>query len=164
MIVYIFRHGHAENKASSPDKTDEGRRLVKEGKEQVKWACAKAKEFGVVPTTIISSPRTRGKQTAEIAKDALNPKATAMTEVCLEPESKVAETYSVLGKFKKEDRVILVAHLPQLGHLFADMLNWDSVWQNLDFENGAMARIDFKGMPKPRTGNLIWMISPARST
>ena len=163
MIVYVFRHGHAESKASSPDKTDERRRLVDEGRNQVKWTCAKAKEFGVVPTAIISSPRTRGKQTAEMARHLLNPKATVTADGCLEPESKVTETYGALGKLKKGDSVILVAHLPHLGHLLADMLNWDSVWQNLDFENGAMARIDFEGVPKPRSGNLVWMISPTRS-
>lgn len=164
MIVYIFRHGHAENKSSSPDKTDEGRRLVEEGKEQVKWTCNRAKQFGVVPTLIMSSPRVRGRQTAEMAKQLMNPKAKLVSDDCLEPEAKAAEAYKVLSKLKKDDSVVLVAHLPNLGHLFADMLNWDAVWQNLDFENGAMARIDFKGLPKPKAGNLIWLISPTRST
>jgi phosphohistidine phosphatase len=163
MIVYIFRHGHAENKGDSPDKTDEGRRLVKEGEEQVRWTCAQAKKFGVVPTVIMSSPRVRGKQTAEMTKQLMNPKATMLTDGCLEPEGKAAPVYKVLSKFKKEDQVILVTHLPNLGHLFVDMLSWEASWKNLDFENGAMARIDFKGLPKPKAGNLVWLISPNRS-
>ena len=163
MIVYIFRHGHAENKGDSPDKTDEGRRLVKEGKEQVEWTCKMAKELGVVPTVIMSSPRARGKQTAEMTKQLLNPKATLMTDACLEPEEKAPLTYKVLSKFKKDDQVILVAHLPNLGHLFEDMLDWKASWPNLDFENGAMARIDFKGLPRPKVGKLVWLISPNRS-
>jgi phosphohistidine phosphatase len=163
MNVYIFRHGHSESKASSPDKTDEGRRLVEEGKEQVEWTCAEAKKLGVVPTVIMSSPRVRGKQTAEMTGRLMNPKARVVTDGSLEPQAKGAEIYGALSKFKKDDSVILVAHLPNLGHLLVDMLNWDSVWKNLDFENGAMARIDFKGLPKPKSGNLIWLISPTRS-
>ena len=42
MIVYVFRHGHAEAKGSAPDWTDVGRRLVPEGKEQVEWASQNA--------------------------------------------------------------------------------------------------------------------------
>ncbi len=163
MMVYIFRHGHAENKASASDKTDEGRRLVDEGKEQVEWTCAKAKHLGVVPDIIISSPRARGRETAEMAKKMLNPQAKLMSDTCLEPEAKVSEVYKVLSKLKKNDSVILIAHLPHLGHLLADALNWEAVWQNLDFENGAMARIDFKGAPKPKAGNLMWLISPTRA-
>lgn len=162
--MYVFRHGHAENKVSAPDRTDEGRRLVEKGVEQVKWTCAKAKGFGVVPTVIMSSPRVRGKQTAEMARRLMNPKATVITDTCLEPDAEVGETYKALSRLKKTDNAILVTHLPHLGHLLVDMLNWDSVWKNLDFENGAMARIDFKGLPKPKAGNLIWMISPSRSS
>lgn len=163
MMVYVFRHGHAESKASSPDKTDQGRRMVEEGKEQVKWTCEKARELGAVPTVVVSSLRVRGKETAEMTRRLMNPKAMVVADKCLEPGAKPAETYKMLSKLKKAESVVLVTHLPHLGHLFADMLNWDAVWKNLDFENGAMARVDFKGAPRPKAGNLVWMISPTRS-
>jgi len=164
MIVYIFRHGHAESRSSAPDRTDEGRRMVEEGKEQVKWTCGEAKALGANPSVIVSSLRMRGRETAEMTKRIMNPKASVITDGSLEPGAKVAQTYRLLSRFKNTDSVVLVAHLPHLGHLFADMLNWKSVWKNLDFENGAMARIDFKGAPAPKSGSLVWMISPARST
>lgn len=163
MIIYIFRHGHAETKAESPDKTDEGRRLIDEGRAQVKWTCAKAKEFGAVPTVIISSPRARGRETATIARAAMGSKPRVLTDTCLEPDADVKDVYRALSKLKKTDSVVLVMHLPQLGHLLVDLLDWKAVWQNLDFENGAMARLDTKGMPKSKSGNLIWLVSPAQS-
>ena len=163
MIVYVFRHGHAENTASSPDRTDKGRRMVAEWREQVKWACENAKGFGLVPDVIMSSPRVRGKQTAEMVRDLMNPNAKLLTDDSLEPEAKVGETYRALAKLGKADSVVRVTHLPHLGHLLADMLDCKAVWHNLDFENGAMARVDFKGLPKPKKGNLVWIISPARS-
>ena len=163
MIIYIFRHGHAEPKSSSPDRTDEGRRLTDEGRDQVRWACARAKEFGAVPTVIMSSPRSRGKETAEITRDAMSLKGRIITDNCLEPDAGVREVYGALSRLKKTDSVLLVMHLPQLGHLLADLLDWKAVWQNLDFENGAMARVDTKGFPKSKAGNLIWLVSPARS-
>jgi phosphohistidine phosphatase SixA len=112
---------------------------------------------------IISSPRARGRATAEITKRIMNPKAEVMSSPCLEPEAKVQEVYKVLSKLKKSDSVVLVVHLPHLGHLIADLLDWKAVWKNLDFENGAMARIDCKTLPKAKTGNLIWLLSPTRS-
>ena len=162
MIILVFRHGHAETKTESPDRTDEGRRLTDEGRAQVKWTCARAKEFGIVPDVIISSPRARGTETAEITRNALNVKAKVIEDLCLEPDADVKEVYSVLSKLKRTESVILVTHLPQLGHLIADLLDWKAVWQNLDFENGAMARIDTKGLPKSKSGNLIWLVSPSR--
>ena len=163
VIVYIFRHGHAENRSSSPARPDVGRRLVDEGREQVEWTCERAKELGAVPTAVVSSPRVRGRETAEMTRKLMNPGARVLVDPSLEPEAKVSESYKFLSSFRKSDQVILVTHLPHLGHLLVDMLNWDAVWKNLDFENGAMARIDFSGPPKSKKGNLIWLISPARS-
>jgi phosphohistidine phosphatase len=162
--VYIFRHGHSETKAESPTRTDAGRRLLDEGRDQVNWTCARAREFGTVPTVVMSSPRARAQETALISKRLLNPRAELKTDSCLEPEAKVKDVYSALSKLKKSDSVVLVTHLPLLGRLFADLLDWGAVWHNLDFESGSMARIDSKTLPRSKSGNLIWLVSPARSS
>ncbi len=162
MNLYIFRHGHAENKDQSPAKTDEARRLTKEGKEQVRWACTKAKELGAKPTVILTSPLFRARETAKIADQIFRPTGGVREDPCLVPEAQVEEVYRSLGKLKSTDSVVLVTHLPILGHLFEDLLDWN-VWDQLDFDNGAMARIRSKTRPKAKSGTLVWLL-PAQGT
>ncbi len=157
MNIYIFRHGLAENKDESPDRTDEGRRLTKEGEEQVRWACERAKELGLVPTVILTSPLVRARQSAEVAQRRLHAATGVREDPCLRPDAKVEEVYASLSKLKAKDSVVLVTHLPLLGHLFESLLDWN-VWDQLDFDNGAIARIDSKIRPKARSGTLVWLM------
>ncbi len=156
MNIYIFRHGLAENKAESPDRTDEGRRLTKEGEEQVRWVCDRAKELGLEPTVILASPLVRARQTAELAQKQLHA-AEVREDASLSPEAKVEEVYRSLAKLKAKDSVVLVTHLPLLGHLLESLLDWN-VWDQLDFDNGAIARIDSKTRPKAKSGTLVWVL------
>ncbi len=157
MNVYIFRHGHAENKNESPDKTDEGRRLTPEGEEQVRWVCERAKGLGLDPTLILTSPLVRARQTAELARKFLHSNAEVREDSCLRPQAGVEEVFRFLAKLKAKDQVVLVTHLPLLGHLFESLLDWN-VWDQLDFDNGAMARIDSKTRPKAKSGTLVWVL------
>jgi phosphohistidine phosphatase len=159
MIVYVFRHGDAETKSQSPEKTDESRRLTNEGRGQVKRVCGEAMKLGAKPTVIISSPLVRAKQTAEIAKQILNPKSNLKIDSSLEPEGKTEDLYKSLGELNKKDEVMLVTHLPFLGHFIGDFTNWKDVWTNLEMYNGAMMKIDSpKVFPKRGSGTLFWLL------
>lgn len=159
MIIYVFRHGEAETKAESPEKSDASRRLTSKGREQVKSVCEAAKKLGASPSVIISSPLVRAKQTAEIARETLNPKADLKIDNCLEPESNVDEIYKTLSKIKKNEEVVLVTHLPILGNFIADILSWKEVWTNLEMGNGAMMKIaSRKTLPKNGSGEMFWLL------
>ncbi|MGI0078844.1 MAG: phosphohistidine phosphatase SixA [Nitrososphaerales archaeon] len=159
MIVYAMRHGEAETKAESPKKSDQSRRLTSEGRKQVKNVCEVAKTLGARPNVIISSPFVRAKQTAEIASGILNTDADLKSDNCLEPGSSVDEIYMALSKLKKNDEVVLVTHLPILGHFIADFVSWKGVPANLEMENGAMMKIVCKGtLPKSGSGEMIWLL------
>ena len=155
MILYIFRHGEAETKAESPTKTDEGRRMTTEGKEQIRKVCALAKQIKMEPNVLLSSPLTRAKETAEIAKTILNPKAELKITESLSPEGEPEEVYSALSEFKRADSVVLVTHIPILGKLIFSLLGGHI---NLEMNNGAVMRIDSKSLPKAGSGVLIWLI------
>ena len=159
MIIYVFRHGAAETKGESPEKSDASRRLTQEGRVQVKNVCEAAKKLGASPSVIISSPLVRAKQTAEIAREILNPKAEFKIDNCLEPESNVDEIYKTLSKISKNDEVMLVTHLPILGNFIADILSWKEVWTNLEMANGAMMKIaSRKTLPKRGSGEMFWLL------
>ncbi len=158
MIVYIFRHGEAETKKDSPDKTDAGRRISAEGRTQVKNVLEIMGKLDQRPAVILSSPLTRARQTADIVKETLNPNADVTIESSLEPDAKVENVYKALSKFKSSDGVILVTHYPILGHLLNDFLNLEDIWENYEMGNGGIARIDFKGLPKSKNGTLKWLL------
>lgn len=159
MIVYVFRHGEAEMKAQSPEKTDESRRLTNEGKSQLRSVCEEAKKLGAKPTVIISSPLARARQTAEIAREILGPKSEYKVDSCLEPEAKPEDIYSVLRKLNKKDEVVLVTHLPILGHFIADFVSWKDVWSNLEMLSGSIMKIDSqKTLPRSGSGTLFWLL------
>ena len=155
MIVYIFRHGEAETKAESPTKTDEGRRITADGAEQVKRVCRIAKQLNAEPNTILTSPLIRAKQTGEITKELLNPTAELKVEASLEPDREPEEVYTALSKFKRSDNVMLVTHIPILGRLIFDLLGGHV---NLEMNNGALAKIESKSLPKSGSGTLMWLL------
>lgn len=155
LIIYIFRHGEAETKAESPTKTDEGRRITAEGAEQVRRVCIIAKQLKIKPDAILSSPLVRAKQTAEIAKELLNLKAELKVEASLEPDREPEEVYAALSKFRRSESVMLVTHVPILGRLIFDLLGGHI---NLEMNNGALAKIESKSLPKSGSGTLIWLL------
>ncbi len=159
MIVYVFRHGDAETKAESLDKTDESRRLTLKGRDQAKNVCEQAKKLGAIPSVILSSPLERAKQTAEIVREIFNTKSELRIDSCLEPDAKPEEIYHMLKKLSKKDEVILVTHLPILGHFISDFVNWKDVWTNLEMNNGAMMKISSqKTMPRKGSGTVFWLL------
>jgi phosphohistidine phosphatase len=159
MILYIFRHGEAEATAESPEKTDESRRLTSEGREQVKKVCEEARKLGANPTVIMSSPLVRAKQTAEIAKEIMNPKADLKIDNCLEPESEPEEVYKALSRLTRKDEFVLVTHVPILGHLISDLVVWKELGDHIEFHNGAMMKIESrKTFPKSGSGTMVWLL------
>jgi phosphohistidine phosphatase len=159
MVLYVMRHGEAETRAESPEKSDVSRRITSEGTNQVRRACELAKMLGAKPDLFISSPLVRAKQSAEIAKQVLNPTAELRIDNCLEPEADVDDAYAVLSKLKGMESAMLVTHLPLLGLLIRDLLDWHVERKNLDMDPGSIMRIDSKKTrPKSKSGDLVWLI------
>jgi phosphohistidine phosphatase len=159
MTIYIMRHGEAETKAESPEKTDASRRITSVGANQVRWVSEFAKKLGTKPDIFISSPLVRAKQSCEIARQVLNPTADLRVENFLEPEAQVSDVYTGLANLKRVDSVMLVTHLPLLGLLIRDLLDWHVERKNLDMDPSSLIRIDSrKTKPKSKSGDLVWLI------
>src|ERR1017187_1483706 len=65
MELYLFRHGIAEDLLAG--RSDSSRTLTPEGRERAASVVRLARQAGVMPSLIASSPYTRAVQTAEIA-------------------------------------------------------------------------------------------------
>lgn len=159
MIVYALRHGEAETKAQSPEGNDKSRRLTPRGSVQVKIACNFAKKLGAKPSVIFSSPYSRATQSAESAREILNPKCKLKIENCLEPESKPEEIYKLLSGVGRAEEVVLVSHLPVLGDFISDFVSWKDAWINLEMPPGFIMKIGcFNTHPKSGAGTVLWLL------
>ena len=70
MRVYVFRHGIAEDAA--PGQDDSTRELTPKGVEKLHKILKAAREAGVRPDVILTSPYLRAEQTADVATEILD--------------------------------------------------------------------------------------------
>jgi phosphohistidine phosphatase len=155
MIIYLLRHGEAEKQGIG---SDANRALTISGREQVKRACEIAKLIGARPDIFICSPLQRAMQSAEIARQVLNPGAEIIADNYLEPESEPGEIYPALSKSLNE--VLLVSHMPLLKNFIWDILGCQL---NLEMKPGTMSRVDTPNSPTSGSGCLIWLIPQINS-
>jgi len=102
----------------------------------------------------------RAKETAEIARQALDLKSEIQVEPCLLGERPVTEVYATLRKLRSAESVALVSHLPLIDHLVADLLGAES---EIRLHTGAIAGIQCKGLPGHAKGSLRWLLPPLQS-
>ena len=93
--------------------------LTPRGKMQVTQVLRFAKEAGARMNFIVTSPVTRAKQTAEIAKAIFG--VDYVVSNALEPESSPDAIYEELSKHKSTDSILLVSHKPQVLNLLSDI-------------------------------------------
>jgi phosphohistidine phosphatase len=157
MDIYLLRHGIAEDTA--PGGHDSERALTREGREKLNGILKRAREAGVVPGVILSSPYRRAVETAEIAAEILNHKGKIVCTPALTPNASPGEAWQEIRRYANEEAVLLASHEPLLSSLLAHLLAAPSL--QTDFKKGAIARVTmFSTGPSPR-GVLKWLLTPA---
>ena len=153
MEVYIFRHAYADFKSKDEDPPI-SERGIKEATRVVELA---RERFGFRPTAIVSSPVLRAKQTAELAQKELGLKSKVIVDNCLYGDTEPSEVMKFLSGFKKDDKVVLVSHMPLIFELLYAMT--DGRFE-VELLNGSIAAVRFKGMASEGKGTLTWLIPP----
>ena len=156
MDIYILRHAIAE--AAEGSSPDAGRSLTSEGKEALRRVLKRAKAAAVEPGSILTSPYTRAKETADLARAALNPAARFEETKALLPSSPPGEALSLIRRQKVES-LMLVGHEPNLSRLAALLLGAPSL--RIAFKKSAIIRIDLDASAPGATGELRWMLTNA---
>jgi phosphohistidine phosphatase len=151
-----MRHGIAED--GQPGGKDSARALTAEGRKRLRAVLRRAKEAGVAPGLILSSPYVRALQTAEIAAKELGYSAEILRTRVLEPASQPEAAWEEIRLYKDHDQILLTGHEPLFGRLAAYLLGAPAL--EFDFKKGAIVRIDIEHPgPRPR-GVLKWMLAP----
>jgi phosphohistidine phosphatase SixA len=152
MEVYIFRHARADfrSKDEDPPISEKG---IDETKRVVELANSR---LGFKPTVLVSSPVLRAKQTAELVRKQLGMKSSIVDD-CLYGDAEPSEVLKFLSKYKKEDRVALVSHMPLIFELLYALTGGRS---EVELLNGSIAAVSFKEKAAEAKGKLTWLIQP----
>lgn len=155
MEIYILRHGIAdEPKSGVPDAE---RALTDTGREKLRSVLEQARDAGVKPSLILSSPYKRALQTAHIAGQILRC-GKIMEAGFLMPSAAPKAVWDAICAHRREPALLLAGHEPLLGMTVGYLLGVPAL--QVDLKKAALVRIDqesFGGAPR---GVLKWMLTP----
>lgn len=156
MEIYLFRHGIAEDgRAGDPDSS---RNLTDEGRAKVAEVIRMARNAGVSPVVIASSPYNRARQTAQIAAEGFGHEEKIVTMESLVPHGTPEGVWQDLRDYADAPSVLLAGHEPLLSGLGAWLLNAPPL--RIDMKKAALVRIDAEVRRAAPHGVLRWMITP----
>jgi len=152
MEIYLLRHAHAGDSAAW-EGPDSERPLSNKGRRQAQNLGQFLADRGFAADAILTSPKVRARQTAELFADALG------VGVSLDDRLAGALDLDVLAALLEGaggTSVVLVGHDPD----FTDLAMALTGAAYLPLKKGAMARIDTSLPIQPGAGILRWLLPP----
>ena len=151
--LYFLRHAHAgDPEAWTGD--DAARPLSDKGEKQAERLGTFLAGIGFTPDAIISSPKLRAAQTAEIVAKHLGIQISFDDRLAGAFEVETLET--LLGDAGDPVRPVVVGHDPD----FSDVLAELSGASRLPMPKGALARVDIELPLRAGGGTLRWLVPP----
>ena len=151
--LYLLRHAHAGDPAEW-EGPDDARPLSKRGRRQTERLATFLAAVAFQPDVVVTSPKTRARQTAEGLLEALG--APLRVDERLGAGFDMTDLEQLLVELGDPRRPVLVGHDPDLSDLLADLTGIEDV----TLRKGAFARIDIARPAGPGTGVLAWLVPP----
>jgi len=154
MEIYLMQHGQSFSKEADPERS-----LSPEGEHQIAASAQALEKMGVGFDLIVTSPKKRARQTAEIVAKRLDypPEEIKVTET-LQPTGPAPDAIAFLKAYEDKGRVLLAGHLPSLAEIASDLLSEGSK-VSIHFEMGGVCRIDID-MAQGGSGELKSYLTP----
>ena len=154
MEIYLVRHGAAYEKEEDPE-----RHLNSGGVNQCHLTGKALKRLDIQLDLIVSSPKARARQTAEIiAEEVGYLRGDIKVTETLEPTALTKDTITYLNDLADVERIMLAGHLPLLGHLASELLvNTPQI--SFYFEPSAVCYINTE-QPHTFSGDFRWFLTP----
>lgn len=154
MKIYLVRHGTAFTNEEDPE-----RHLNNDGINQCHLAGKALKRLNITFDVIVSSPKVRARQTAELIAEEIgySGKEIKITDT-LEPTALPKDTITYLQGFTGIKSILLTGHLPLLGHLASELLSKASHISFL-FEPSAVCHISMDQV-NSHIGDFHWFLTP----
>jgi phosphohistidine phosphatase len=149
MDIFLLRHGIAEER--SLEIPDASRKLTPKGEKQLRRVLAVAKNAGVEPELILTSPLRRAQETAAVASEVLGCSRVRETRALL-PEEEPESVWVELQELELSS-VLLAGHEPHMSAMLSYILG---VPLQVDFKKGALVCVD----ARISGASLKWMLTP----
>jgi phosphohistidine phosphatase len=154
MEIYLMQHGEAY-----PEEEDPERKLTPQGREQIKLAGRILNQLGITFDTIISSPKARAKQTAEIVSQETGfPEEDIQITETLSPTAPAQSAIDYLNRLGSNNRILLCGHLPSLAEI-SSLLLCKGSRVSIGFQMGGICRIDIENL-LTQEGVIRWLLPP----
>jgi phosphohistidine phosphatase len=151
MNLYLVQHAEAKREEEDPQ-----RPLSEKGWSDIRKVAAYiSKHTNVNAGSIVHSPKTRTRQTAEALAEYLNPPEGAIEVEGLKPLDDPSIWAENLAETKED--IVLVGHLPYLSKLSSQLLCQNQNKTILDFQRGGIVC-----MERDESGiwAVCWMVIP----
>lgn len=151
--IYLLRHADAGDPEAwrGPDAE---RPLSAKGTRQADRLGAFLAGIGFRPDAIVSSPKVRASQTAEIVAQALG--ASVALDDRLAEGFGLADLGAMLEERSGPGRIVLVGHDPDFSATLGELVRTKAI----PMPKGALARVDVDGPPRAGAGVLRWLLPP----
>lgn len=154
--MYLVRHAPAELRGEAwPD--DSQRPLSRDGRLRMRAAAAGLVALGVEFDRILTSPLVRARETAAILSGAFASPPPVREVDWLRAGASAARIARGLQTTRRDRRVVLVGHEPDLGQLAAWMIGAAAP---IPFKKGAVCRFDADRWPLRPPLRLVWFAPP----
>lgn len=153
MLLHLLRHAHAGD-PSAWDGPDSLRPLSEKGRSQAERLGRFLAGLGFEADIVITSPKTRALQTAEIVAERIG--AAVAIDDRLGGALFLAQVDGILADHGAPDRPVLVGHDPDMTELVSVLCGGAEA----PMRKGAFARIEVATPLVPGTGTLRWLIPP----
>lgn len=155
MRVYVFRHGIAEDAA--PGQDDSTRELTPKGVDKLHKILKTAREAGVQPDVILTSPYVRAVQTADVATEILDFSGEVVKTEALVPYQNSVDLWQEILVHRAGDELMVVGHNPLLSDFVCFLTGTPSY--GIALKKGAIAMVDVPATsPRPQ-GSLVWLLT-----
>lgn len=120
MKVHFVRHAQAIERSN--ELPDEYRGLTCRGRKRFRQVAAGLKKMGIDPDFIITSPKVRAVQTAEILAETLSFNGEVLISADLATGPDISALSNLLRSRKESREIVIVGHEPGLGEAVRELL------------------------------------------
>lgn len=157
MLLYVLRHGIAQDRAAPDGPPDPQRDLTPRGVRRTRSALAGLRALGVEVSEIWTSPYVRALRTAELAAETFGLGAPRI-EPALAPGRSVAAAFALVAA-RPAPAVLVCGHAPDLDRLIGHALLGEEVLVT-SLKKAGCACLALEAPPAPG-GVLRWVHEPA---
>lgn len=154
MEIYLMQHG-----PNLPPEQDPQEGLSPEGEVVVSRTAVALARLALHPGLMISSPKARARQSADIVSRALNYDPTQiLVSDQVKAMTEPGDTLQFLAAQQEQAPLLVVGHLPNLAKVTAGLLSAAGQAQ-VDFQRGGVCALQVEDLPRGK-GKLLWYLPP----